>query len=193
MPNGNGVPPPPVNRIPNGLLDFLGIKSGGRNPDALSSGLAATLDLLQWYAYTASEDFQVVRTTGIAAGGATRFNWEQSIPAGLIVAATLPVPQDQIWIVLEYEVLWQFNAIAGEVFDGAPSYELSAGGSIIPPNTLFGFTSSIAALQQGGARDQQGAVWARPGTLLQFRTAGTQTATTINSVQGRLRIVRLQI
>lgn len=39
----------PLNKIPNGLLSFLGIKNGGRNPYVLGEQLAPTWDLAQWY------------------------------------------------------------------------------------------------------------------------------------------------
>jgi hypothetical protein len=40
---------PPINKQPNGLLGFLGIKNGGRNPSTLAEILSPTLDLAQLY------------------------------------------------------------------------------------------------------------------------------------------------
>lgn len=40
-----------INRQPQGLLGFLGIKNGGRNPEALSPVLAPTWDLHELYLY----------------------------------------------------------------------------------------------------------------------------------------------
>jgi hypothetical protein len=47
--NGVNLTPPTVNRIPGGLLGFFGIQSGGRNPESISPGLLAQIDLTQWY------------------------------------------------------------------------------------------------------------------------------------------------
>lgn len=47
--------PPTLNKIPQGLLGFLGIKSGGRYPDSLGSQLVPVADLLLWYANTNRE------------------------------------------------------------------------------------------------------------------------------------------
>ena len=45
---------PPINKHPTGLLGFLGIKNGGRYPQALTEVLTATLDLRDWY-FSANE------------------------------------------------------------------------------------------------------------------------------------------
>jgi len=50
---------PAINRIPHGLLSFLGIKNGGRNPQVLSEQLAANFDLMQWYLQQNSESLSV--------------------------------------------------------------------------------------------------------------------------------------
>lgn len=46
------IGPPPINRQPGGLLGFLGIKNGGRNPDQLSNVLAPTWDAAEVYLRT---------------------------------------------------------------------------------------------------------------------------------------------
>lgn len=63
--------PPTLNRIPNGLLGFLGIKNGGSNPAQLSQVLGAGFELFDWYVQTNREYFR----TGInlAALGQTTF------------------------------------------------------------------------------------------------------------------------
>ena len=43
---------PPINRTPGGLLGFLGIKNGGRNPDTLATTLAPVWDLSKTYLRT---------------------------------------------------------------------------------------------------------------------------------------------
>lgn len=48
----NPLTPPSINRIPGGLLGFLGIKNGGRNPDALAGYVQGCMDLTDWYLQT---------------------------------------------------------------------------------------------------------------------------------------------
>jgi hypothetical protein len=48
---------PPINRIPWGLLGFLGIKNGGRNPSALADFVQPGWDLGELYLQTNSEFF----------------------------------------------------------------------------------------------------------------------------------------
>lgn len=61
----------PLNKIPNGLLSFLGIKNGGRNPEQLGALLAPTWDLAQWYMATTYE--YGVANANIAAAGLIQF------------------------------------------------------------------------------------------------------------------------
>lgn len=46
------ISPPSISRVPRGLLGFFGIKNGGRNPDALSSSVQASICLKDWYMNT---------------------------------------------------------------------------------------------------------------------------------------------
>lgn len=48
---------PPINRIPWGLLGFMGIKNGGRNPSALADFVQPGWDLSELYLQTNSEFF----------------------------------------------------------------------------------------------------------------------------------------
>jgi len=53
-----GVPPPPLNVQPLGLLSFLQIKNGGQNPQRLVSDLLPTWDLQKHYQVTNADNFQ---------------------------------------------------------------------------------------------------------------------------------------
>lgn len=74
-----------INKLPGGLLGFLGIKNGGEYPRDLSTVLLPTWDLSQFYAAYNSE--YVTANVGVAAIGAN---------------AAFTVPQDQAWLVLEF-------------------------------------------------------------------------------------------
>lgn len=53
----NGAPP--INRVPYGLLGFLGIKNGGRNPSTIADYVQPAWDLSELYLQTNSEFFSV--------------------------------------------------------------------------------------------------------------------------------------
>jgi len=61
----------PLNKIPNGLLSFLGIKNGGRNPQTLADALLPSWDLAQWYMAGTYE--YGVANANIAAVGLVQF------------------------------------------------------------------------------------------------------------------------
>lgn len=75
---------PPLNRVPTGLLDFLGIKNGGRNPVTLGEVLAPTWNLAQHYLDAAS---QTRRGTGNLTNA----------DRGLIISYGHGVPDGQVW------------------------------------------------------------------------------------------------
>lgn len=44
--------PPRINRNPEGLLGFFGIKNGGHNPEEFAPQLSASVELFDWYLET---------------------------------------------------------------------------------------------------------------------------------------------
>lgn len=84
------LPPPPINTLPLGLLDVLGIRSGGEYPRFLTQQLDAGIDLLRLYLAAREESF---------------------VPAAFTVAATgfqpiagLTVPSGEYWWIHSYTV-----------------------------------------------------------------------------------------
>lgn len=71
---------PNINKLPFGLLGFLGLKNGGRNPQELAETLAPTMDLTDLYFGT---NKQLVRLSGNVT--AIGFN---------LLGA---VPNDEVW------------------------------------------------------------------------------------------------
>jgi hypothetical protein len=63
---------PVVNRLPLGLLSFLGIQNGGRYPDQLLPALAPVLDLSGHYVNT-NREYLNSGPVGVAAFSATQF------------------------------------------------------------------------------------------------------------------------
>ena len=182
---------PPVNLIPSGLLDFLGIKSGGRNPEFLNPGLLGVINLLDWYAQTNAEEFELTRPA-IGPAAPTGLNWTATTPVDITVGGALVVPQVETWVLLQYEAEWTFNAAAGEILNISPAVSISTtGASTVLANSLAGHTASNAAQQLNGRRAIR-MPWFIPGgsTLIAF-SHGCITAGTI-AVAGRLRLLRLR-
>ena len=101
---------PPINRIPGGLLGFLGIKNGGRNPDALSNVLVPQLDLTEVYLRT---NYVLARIdTTVAAVG---FTGAGTVPAG------------QAWYVSNVFANTPAALGAGQVLRGCPAAALPDG------------------------------------------------------------------
>lgn len=79
-----------IQRTPPGLLDYFGIKNGGRNPQSLAEVVAPVLDLDRWYKVSDEEYL----TGGIA--GHASAGWVSSSPILMTVPAT------EIWHVHQF-------------------------------------------------------------------------------------------
>lgn len=110
--------PTPINRLPNGLLGFLGIKNGGRYPDQMGTTLAPTWDLSDLYLGTNVE----VATNGPNATG-TNFVGHHTVPQG------------QIWYVFEFGV-FSTVLIAGQALRGSIAV-LDSGQTVTVPATAY--------------------------------------------------------
>jgi hypothetical protein len=84
-----------INRIPSGLLGFLGIKNGGRYPQQLSDVLMPTVNMAPWYIQT---NIQSRRATpvNVTAVGFTSY---------------LQVPAGELWAITAAQ--WNSNAVLG--------------------------------------------------------------------------------
>lgn len=79
----SALPAPPINTLPLGLLAYLGIKNGGRNPAFLAETLLPTMDLGFFYD-GALRKFTTGAGVAVAAVG--------------LSAASITVPQGEVWI-----------------------------------------------------------------------------------------------
>lgn len=104
--------PPEINRLPLGLLGFLGIKNGGRYPTALAPGLTPTWDQGRMYLEPAAR---------YVAGSGT-------INANGFVGSIAPQP-GEIWVVHDCSLV--VAAGAGESWSGALCRGTVNGGSTI--------------------------------------------------------------
>lgn len=97
--------PPPLTARPEGLLDSLGIQSGGEYPITLLRDLQPTYELGPWY-----REYNQTFATATNAVGLTTF--------GTYVDTNLSVPEGEIWLVnrLGCEVSW---GIASNLCEGS--------------------------------------------------------------------------
>lgn len=151
----------PLNRQPNGLLDFFGIKNGGRNPFELGQILQPQLDLLPLYENAAP---QVVGSASgsISAGGVTLFG-----PAGL---TTSP---GSSWHIRGASATFNATTVGHAIYARLGAYY---NGTFIAFSPLaFGAQSVV------GANYAQCAVsdlWLPPGWSLAFDVPGSGVAGT---------------
>jgi len=182
---------PPINRLPDGLLDFLGIRSGGRNPQNLTEQLLPTLDLTRWFkdvqqfVDTANLDPLIANTN---AG---------LIPLTNLVNAGL-VPQNECWFVLPgTAITWTFAVVAGLRIRGNLVIQRNPGvGSTLLdlPCRQWGYDASDAAIIQSGGMTLTEEMWMPPNSRLTFSVAGA-LADPVNNIflQATISIVRLRV
>jgi hypothetical protein len=85
--------PPTINKSPGGLLGFLGLKNGGRNPSQFGELVAPTWDLSPLYLYTNTE-------------------YTETLPSAAAIGyvPAFTVPNGEFWYVHEYGV---YSAVLG--------------------------------------------------------------------------------
>lgn len=78
-----------ISRLPVGLLDFLGLKNLGRNPDELALTVVPMLDMRDFYL---ADRWTNVVETGLSAAGTANTSTVTRVPAG------------EIWWIKQYQV-----------------------------------------------------------------------------------------
>lgn len=79
--------PPPINRLPIGLLALLGIQNGGRYPDYLVGQVSPTLSMLEWYL---AQTIEPILQAPVAVNAVGNFD---------LLAGTWRVPDNEVWYV----------------------------------------------------------------------------------------------
>lgn len=182
----------PLNRLPRGLLEYLGIKAGGWGPRELSQVLQPVLELRDWYLN--ADALEVVATlpaagvfaATVAAGTIALTN---TTTVDLVVAGNVTVPQDETWLILEASCAWTFSANAGQSTDFWWGFR----GVQMPSANVVGWNVSDAAIARSGGRALMRPIWSRPGDVLTLSHGGIIVpAGTVSSFQNRLRLVRFK-
>lgn len=199
------LPPSKLGRLPEGLLSFFDIKSMGEYPKRLSDQLQGSIDLTRWYSDVASEEglFSIspYAAANVAAGGAviSSANW---IAGGGVDfsggggATTTIVPSNEIWLILEATVRWNFTATAGQSIDVTLQFNGPAGGPaigiIVTDSPVSGFTSSVAAPATSGQRTCTRPFFALPNQIMRTLHHGAVVPAGQIDLQGYMRIRRLR-
>lgn len=177
---GSPLPPPPLGARPEGLLDVLGIKTGGRYPQHLVTDLLPMLDLTQLY-------LQQGASYALSSGGTLS-------GVGLINTDVIITPDNENWLLLAGEISSD-SAVTATITALRVGLTMGLGGA-----TYNQLTSPVPLLYCGKdwvTNDLVTDAWqfsvpvlVLPGTRLQSfcsRYAGSGTET----MRFRLRYVRL--
>jgi len=143
------ISPPSINRVPQGLLGFLGIKNGGQYPSALSNTLAPTFDLGECYANT-NREYQTA-SIAVNALGQTNFH-------------TAPI--GQYWWV-QHASLFTATIGAGAAYAGVLCM-IDASGLVTTMLSTVTPAAGPGAVYTSQARD----FWLLPGESLGVYTTG---------------------
>lgn len=181
----------PLNRVPPGLLDFLGIKSGEWGPRELGQLLTPTMDLSRWYLDNAAiEVGLVINGSPFGAAGASNAAISVTTPVDLTTAGNLDVPQDESWLILEADLRWTTNDAAGAVAATIRSGAVGSGaGSFHWPMLVQGVNTGAAVVRAGCASLER-PFWVLPGHRIEVFHFGILGAAASASIIGHMRFQR---
>jgi hypothetical protein len=181
----------PLNTLPEGLLDLLGIKSFGAYPNRLEGRVQPSIDLLQ--SYLAANSLETsINLINTGSGGPAPLNIAATNPVDIGDGTQVIVPQGQVWWIQHFGVRWNIPADALNYGAFAPA--ISMGGTGTPMTTVSGgFTQGSGTAVRGGWACIERPVIARPGSILQIYSAGTNVVASNITLTGSLRIARLRV
>lgn len=165
----NPLEHPPLNKIPPGLLDFFGVKSGAWGPRVLGQTLAPVIDLSRWYLdFHALQVRAQLQTTAYAASSnAGALTVTSTTPVDIVSAGVISVPQTEVWLLLEATIVWHFSAHAGS----QSRFTWQCAGRAFPTR-FMGFAGSTALIQLEGSDALASPQWLLPGEALTPYTHG---------------------
>jgi hypothetical protein len=183
----------PINRSASGVLDFLDIKSLGKNPQVFGETVQPVLEMREFYQALHVRRWDVAfSTTTIGGQDGVPLVISATTPAdlfALVVAGQIVVPQSELWYVERAALHWALPAEAAAYTDA--QWNLGARGAIVPW-LLTGFQTGAAAAVRRGYRALHHPVWVNPGETLTGFTVGSNSvlATTYSAT---LSLVRLRL
>jgi hypothetical protein len=160
---------PAINRLPLGLLGFLGIKNGGRYPQELADTLAPVWDISPLYLYSNSEV-----TTALQAISAIGSQAYQTVPTG------------ELWYVLQQSA-GSDTLTAGQTIEFSTNWTDPA--ALV--NVETGLMSGARTVGQRATATAQAPFIAGPGSILGINC--TQLVAGPVNVRLKTRFVRMQL
>lgn len=181
----------PLNKVPAGLLDFFGVKSGEWGPREIGQILAPTVELRDWYWNAYSLEVSFAQAALIANAGAGTIALTTPAPADfdLLSGGNIVVPQTELLLILEANASWAFQAVAGQRCELFWNFN-----QLSPPQPLIGYQTSDATVALSGTRSLDHPFWVTPGKTISLSHTGLAVAA--GSVQPnfvRLRYLRFRI
>lgn len=171
----------PLNKLPQGLLDFFGIKSFGRYPQFLTDRVQPIIELWEMYSQTNST---VITASGefTADDGAKAVEITSTSPVQLSNGLEVRVPNDEVWYISRASVVWTFDALAGQY--AAFGLRFTNEDIVLLPPLLngVGFNTSDAGIGRGNSASMESPIFLRPGTRISGTHYGVFGATPANPV-----------
>jgi len=158
-----------INRIPQGLLGFLGIKNGGENPRQLSNVLVPVWETRDLYTFTNSEISSVI--LGIAALGSQGY---------------VTIPTGELWLILQ-------QSASSDTLTAGQSLEFSTNWTdpAAVVNIETGLTSGVRTVGARVTAVSQRAYYASAGSQVGINC--TQLAAGPVNVRLKTRFARFQM
>lgn len=182
-----------INRIPGGLLDLLGIRSGGRTPQQLTEQLLPQLMMNELYFMDAMREVAVSVTTITVS---TNSQYLDLLTAGPSLGSPVIVPSNEIWLIRRgsTSISWIMTMGAGTLVSMGLGHTRGAAHFCDWPMVPNGYSSSDAAITRDGAMSLIEDVWVKPGSRLQLHLMGATVAATEQiGVVGALGVVRMRL
>ena len=161
----------PLNKLPQGLLDFFGIKSFGRYPQFLEQRVQPMIDLWQQYAET---NCLIVSGGGIidTSVSAIAIEITSTTPVNLSNGTSITVPNDEAWYIPRMSIGYSFGLLAGQ--SARFGVRLTNENQVVWPAMLTtGYDTSDAAIVRAGQVSLIDPIFLRPGTRVSVGLHGT--------------------
>lgn len=184
----------PLNRIPSGLLDFFGIKSGEWGPRELGQILQPQIDLFRWYLDNNSLDvLAVVGASPLGASSFAQLTITSTTPVdicSLVTAGQLEVPNNECWLFLEADARWTMSDAAGSCRVGFSSGQVNVTGQAHWNMLTQGWDAGAAGVTRGGCSTLQFPRWVLPGHRVTATMWGSTGGAATNQVTTHMRVAR---
>lgn len=179
--------PDVIQIIPEGLLRFLGVYSGGENPSSVGKQIQPVTNVIEYYEN--AQELRVTDNVSIAAGGALgEFAFSN--------AASLPgvCPQDETWHILAYSIRGTIPA-AVTACRIQPTVQVSPkypGGAPVQFSVIVGppVDKTASALSQIITAAADRPFWVPPGGVLGGITLSLDPLASAFNVFSYVRMVR---